>query len=337
MAPIPDSRIVVDGIEGFRRSKVMFAAARLGVFEALEGGAAGAADVAARLGCRPESLEQLLDACVAMELIEKRGGLYTNSAAAACYLTRASPHNLLGYVLYSDSALYALWGRLEDAVREGSNRWQQVFDGQDNFFTNVYRNPADTREFLGGMHGFGLLSSPAVVAAVDLGPFRRLVDVGGGTGHLAIEACRRYPGLRAAVFDLPPVCGPARETIEAAGFSARIEVLAGDFFADPLPPADLYALGRILHDWDGPRIAELLAKCCAQLPPGGALLVAERLLNADKSGPLGATLQSLNMLVATHGRERTAAEYAALLRAAGFTHVEAHVTGAPLDAVLARK
>lgn len=334
--------IVLDCIEGFRRSKVMFAALRLGVFDALDGRPAAAAELAGGRGCSQASLTQLLDACVALGLLEKTIGekgnaFYANGPVAARYLNRSSPESLAGYALYSDSALYALWGRLEDAVREGSNRWQQVFGGQENFFANVYGTTEGMREFISGMHGFGLLSSPAVVAAVDLSGYRKLVDVGGATGHLAIEACRRYPGLRAVVFELPPVCDLAREVIREAGMDARIEVCAGDFFRDPLPPADLIALGRILHDWDEPRLSALLGRCFTALPPGGGLLIAERLLNDDKSGPLAATLQSLNMLVATHGRERTASEYEELLKAAGFEVLAAVQTGAPLDAILARK
>ncbi len=335
--------IVLDCIEGFRRSKAMFAALRLGVFEALEGGPAAAAELAGRLACSEPALAQLLDACVALGLLQKSflpdksSALYSNAPVAARYLVRSSPESLAGYALYSDSALYPLWGRLQDAVREGGNRWQQVFGGQDNFFTNVYGNAEGMREFIWGMHGFGMLSSPAVVAAVDLGGYRKLVDVGGATGHLAIEACRRYPSLRAAVFDLPPVCEFAREAIQRAGMAERIEVCKGDFFRDSLPPGDLYALGRILHDWDEPRLAALLAKCFAALPPGGGLLIAERLLHQDKSGPLSAALQSLNMLVATHGRERPASEYQELLKAAGFELIAAVQTGAPLDALLARK
>lgn len=331
-------QLILDLIEAFRRSKVMFAAARLGVFDLPAGGTESAEALAARLNCCPESFAQLLDACVALGLLEKNaGGAYRNAPVADRYLRRSSPDSLLGYVLYSDSALYPLWGRLEDAVREGGNRWQQVFGGQDNFFANIYGTEAGMREFIAGLHGFGMLSSPAVIAAVDLSPYDKLVDLGGGSGHLAIEACRRYPRMRAGVFDLPPVCRIARETIEAAGMTGRIQVYPGDLFWDQLPPADVYAMGRILHDWDEPRIHKLLGKCFDALPAGGAVLIAERLLAEDKSGPLGATLQSLNMLVATHGRERTASEYEKLLRASGFRTVTARVTGAPLDAVLAVK
>jgi acetylserotonin N-methyltransferase len=104
-----------------------------------------------------------------------------------------------------------------------------------------------------------------------------------------------------------------------------------------LPYADLYAVGRILHDWAEDKIRQLLGKVFNALPDGGSLLIAERLLAEDKSGPVPALMQSLNMLVCTEGRERTFVEYEALLREAGFREVEGRSTGAPLDAVLAVK
>src|SRR5205085_5944551 len=116
------------------------------------------------------------------------------------------------------------------------------------------------REFTMGMHGYGLISSPHVVAAFDLGKCQRLVDLGGATGHLAIAACRRYLGLRAVVFDLPAIIPLAREVIDASPVADRIDVEGGDFFTGPLPAGDLFALGRILHDWTEEKILQLLGR-----------------------------------------------------------------------------
>ena len=114
-------------------------------------------------------------------------------------------------------------------------------------------------------------------------------------------------------------------------------MLDGDFFENDLPVADLYAVCRVLHDWSEEKIEMLLQKVYAALPAGGALLVAERLLDDDKTGPTNATMQSLNMLACTEGRERNFAEYEALLRKVGFTKVEARRTGRPVDAVMGWK
>jgi hypothetical protein len=95
--------------------------------------------------------------------------------------------------------------------------------------------------FLMGMHGYGLISSPRVVAAFDLSRYRCLVDLGGATGHLAIAACERYPHLRAIVFDLPDAVPLAQEIARASSVADRIRIVAGDFFVDPLPEGDVRA------------------------------------------------------------------------------------------------
>lgn len=332
-----DPAPVIDLIEAFRRSKTMFAAVKLGVFDRLEDGPADAAKLASVLDAQTESLERLLDACTGLGLLRKQDGRYANEPVAAQYLCRSSEHALTGYILYSNDVLFQVWAHLEDAVREGSHRWKQTFGLTGPIFDHFFQTEESMRTFLMGMHGFGVLSSPQVAAAFDLSRFRRFVDLGGATGHLAIAACEQYPELRAAVFDLPRVIEIAREEVARSSVAPRIELIAGDFFRDALPGADLFSVGRILHDWSEDKIRTLLEKIYARLPPGGGLLVAEKLLDEDKTGPVPAHMQSLNMLVCTEGKERTVSEYRALLEAAGFTNIEGRRTGAPLDAVLALK
>jgi len=303
------SNTVLDLIDAFRRSKTMFAAVELGIFD----------------GKRLEDckeLPRLLDACVSLGLLEKTGDTYSNTPETEKYLRSESPDTLAGYVRYSNNVLYPMWGHLEDAVREGGHRWKQTFGFEGPIFSHFFRSEEAMREFQRGMHGFGRLSSPAVVAAFDLSRFRRLIDLGGGTGHLAGAARERYPHIEANVFDLPGVAKMFPGTI------------AGDFFTDPLPEADLYSLGRILHDWSEEKIHMLLAKIYTALPAGGGLLIAEKLLDAQY---VSGHMQSLNMLIVTEGRERSAAEYDRLLRAAGFTHVDSRHTGTPVDAILTIK
>ena len=334
---LPNPLPVLDLIQAYRWSKTMFTAVSLGVFDRLGEGAADAATLAQELRADADALERLLDSCAALGLLAKQGAVYSNSPVAATYLTRSSPHTLSGYILYSDRALYPLWGNLEAAIRDGTNRWQQTFGGEGSIFDHFFRTAEARRDFLSGMHGFGQLSSPAVVAAFDLGRFRRLVDLGGGTGHLALAACALYPQLRGAVFDLPAVIATARAYAGQASSGDRILFHAGDFFSDPLPEADIFALCRILHDWSEDKVRTLLRKVWERLPSAGSLLIAEKLLADNKTGPLPALMQSLSMLVCTEGKERTLAEYTALLRQAGFAQIEGKVTNAPLDAILAVK
>jgi acetylserotonin N-methyltransferase len=304
---IPDN--ILELIDAFRRSKTMFAAVELGIFE----------------GTRPadcKALPRLLDACVALGLLEKRDGVYVNTPESDKYLRSDSPDSLTGYIHYSNDALYPMWAHLEDAIREGTPRWKQTFGLEGGIFSGFFRTEESKREFLKGMHGFGRISSPAVAAAFDLSRFHRLIDLGGASGHLADAVRERYPEIETQVFDLPEVA------------KLYPGAIAGDFFADPLPEADLYSVGRILHDWSDEQIRPLLARIYTALPEGGGLLIAEKLL---EPGYVAAHMQSLNMLIGTEGRERSAAEYEALLRTAGFSQVESRVTGAYLDATLAIK
>jgi acetylserotonin N-methyltransferase len=334
---LPDPKPVLDLIEAFRHSKTMFTAEALGIFDRLHRHPAGAAELAAELGLHAGALERLLDGCAALGLLAKENGLYRNQPVAEHYLCSDSPATLSGYVRYSDEALFRMWSNLGDAMREGTPRWKQTFGIEGAIFGGFYRTEEAMRSFLRGMHGFGMLTSPKVVAAFDLSRFHRCVDLGGGTGHLAIAACQRHPQLRAVVFDLPRVTVLARENIAACGLEDRVTTHSGDFFAGELPAADLYAVGRILHDWDDEKVGVLLRAVVQRLPPGGGLLIAEKLLNEDGVGPLAANMQSLNMLVVAEGRERSLGQFEQLLRAAGFAEVAGKRTGVALDAILAVK
>lgn len=333
----PDPAVVLDLLEAFRRSKTMFAAVSLGVFDALAAGPRSLEELTRELSANHGALERLLDACVGLQLLRRSGERYENTPAATAYLTKSSPDRLTGYINYSNDVMWKLWAHLEDGIREGTHRWQQTYGWDGPIFSSFFKTDETKREFLMGMHGFGLISSPQVVEAFDLSRFSRMVDLGGATGHLAIAACRRYPQLRGVVFDLPDARSLAAEVVGASDVAERIEFVPGDFFVDELPAGDLFALGRILHDWTEEKIVLLLGRIYDRLPAGGAVLIAEKLLLDDRSGPRWAQMQNLNMLLCTEGQERTLGQYEALLRQIGFSEVQGRHTASPLDAVLAIK
>jgi len=334
---LPDPAPIIDLLDGFRRSKVMFAAVGMGIFDLLEGAPLTAAEAAARLGTNLSATERLLEACVGMGLLNRSDGVFANKPVASVYLREASDRALNGYINYSNLMLYPCWGNLEDAVREGTARWTQTFGSEKPIYENFFSTPEKMRTFTMGMHGLGLTTSPSVARAFDLSGHRTFADLGAATGHLAITACETWPNLTGIVFDLQKVLPMAQEYIDASPARARLSLIAGDFFSDELPAADLFALGRILHNYDDDRCRLLLRRIFDRLPPGGALLLAEKLVAEDRSGPLNAHLQSLSMLVLTEGKERSLSEYGALLKQVGFGDVEGRKTGQYLDAVLARK
>jgi acetylserotonin N-methyltransferase len=315
----------------------MFAAVQLGVFDALSSGSATAESISKKLKCHPEAMKSLLEACVSLGLLECKDCYFSNTGSAHKYLTSSSPDRMTGYITYSNNVMWNLLSHLEEAVQTGDNQWNRAFGTDGPIFSGFFRTPEAMNEFLMGMHGYGMITSPALVKSVDLSRFHLMCDLGGATGHWVIEACEHNPQLRGIIFDLPNALKLAETMVAKSPASERLSIVGGDFFTDPLPKADLYALGRILHDWSEDKIRHLLKRIYEALPSGGALLLGEKLIDEDRSGPRWALTQNLIMLVCTEGKERSASEYEALLREAGFDSFEIKKTSLPLDVIMAIK
>jgi SAM-dependent methyltransferase len=164
-----------------------------------------------------------------------------------------------------------------------------------------------------------------VLAAYDFGKFTTVVDVGGGRGTLLAAILEAYPKLRGVIFDLPATADEARAAIAARGLAGRCECVGGDFFAS-VPEGDCVILSAILSDWDDEKSVALLKTVHRSLAPDGRLLIIERLLVPEEPAP-ASVLMDLQMLVIGGGTGRSAAEYRALLEAAGYELVRVIPTG----------
>jgi len=249
---------------------------------------------------------------------------------------RGKPYYFGGFVQMADKRLYAGWGRLTEALR--TNRpttWDpaaqsSMFDGED---------PTMLALFWEAMHSLSTMTARKLGEAVDFRHFRRLLDIGGGSGAYDIELCKQYGTLRATVFDLPHVTAIAAGKIAEAGLTDRIETAGGSFFEQLPTDHDMHLLSMILHDWDETKNRALLRRSFEVLPSGGAVVISELLVNDEKTGPAPAALMSLNMLIEAEGRNYTPAEYSAWLEEAGFRHIETVWFDAPAanGAVIGRK
>lgn len=150
---------------------------------------------------------------------------------------------------------------------------------------------------MGAMSGLSRINFEAFAGKFDFSSFRTLCDVGGATGLLCIEVAKRQPHLRCTSFDLPPVEPIAQKHIMAAGLSDRISTCPGDFFTDPLPKADIITMGMILHDWNLEKKMHLIRSAYDALPPGGALVTIEALIDDARRKNVFGLLMSLNMLI----------------------------------------
>ncbi|XP_027809907.2 acetylserotonin O-methyltransferase [Marmota flaviventris] len=339
----PAFRLLQEHAHGFMVSQVLFAACELGLFDLLAE-APGPLDVAAiseGLGASPRGTELLLEACVPLRLldVDTRGGTarYANSELARAYLTSRSPTGQRAMLGYLGSTTYRCWTHLADAVRQGSNQYQRAFGvPAGDLFSAIYRSPAERLQFTRGLQEIWSVDGRRVLTAFDLSPFHRICDLGGGAGALAQECACVYPGCHVTVLEVPEVVQTARAHLPLQT-EGQVGFREGDFFEDPLPEADLYILARVLHDWSDEKCSRLLARVHHACRPGGGVLVVERVLDADGRGPLATLLGSLNMLLQAEGHERTAAQFRALLAAAGFGGFALRRTGGVHDAILATK
>jgi hypothetical protein len=306
---------------GFWAFKTLAAAHELDLFTRLSGtSGTTAAGLAETLAIEERPADMLLTGCCALGLLANHDGRYVNSPIAEEFLVQGKPYYFGGWVQMLDQRLYPGWGRLTEAIRTNRpttwdpQRQSSLFDGED---------PQLLAVFWDAMHSLSTFTARALGQAVDLSGAHRLLDVGGGSAAYDIELCRLYPELTATVYELPKIVDIAAGRIADAGLAARIETVAGDFFADPSLPGrhDTILLSMVLHDWAEDRCRAILQKCWAALPSGGRVIIAELLVNDARTGPPPAALMSLNMLVETEGRNYTPAEYGAWLGGLGFHDV----------------
>lgn len=325
--------------QGFAASQALFTADALGVFDALAAGPLDLEALAAAVGVKPAPLERLLILCSAVGLLERDGARFRLSDASAACLVKARPGYVGGLFALSRNGMYPLYEHLEHALREQQPQWHRVPRfAKTTPFEAVYRDETSLREFHEAMFSLSYPTAIAAAERLDFSGFRRIVDIGGGTGGFAIGLLERHPGLGGTIFDLPQVERAAREAIARHGLDDRLSFTTGDFFNDPPPAgADLYVLGDILHDWNEADGTRLLEKLYAALPSGGAVCVSEHLLDETRDGPFISAVINVTMLVATHGEQRTPTEFDAWLKRVGFARTSAYQLPAPRGVVMGWK
>ncbi|NWW38050.1 ASML protein, partial [Panurus biarmicus] len=327
---------ILEVMDGFRASKALFVASKLKIFDHLKDKhPMKAVDVANDVGTSVCGTERLLDACASLGLLEKTSQGYSNTDSANTYLTSDGKYSLHGYIIHSDAHLWPLFTNLESAVKEGSRQNHRAFGKKaDDLFKDYYHSQEVKQRFMAAMHSIAHLTARDVATAFDLSQFKSACDLGGCTGALAHELVQVYPNLKVTVFDLPEVIANISYFQPSGQHTAPVTFVSGDFFKDNLPEADLYILSRVLHDLPDEKIHVLLSKISAVCRPGSALLVAETVLDEQKTHPSVAVLQSLSM---TEGKQRSNSEYKQLLEKYGFTDVQIKITGNLLDGVLCFK
>jgi hypothetical protein len=264
-------------------------------------------------------------------------GKYFNTPEGALYLDRNSPRYVGGILVMLNARLFRFWNDLPEALRTGQPQ-NETKHGGKGVFEELYAEPARLEQFMGAMTGLSRLNFEALADRFDFSRYATLCDVGGATGLLCIEAARKHPRLRCISFDLPVVEPIARRAIAAAGLADRVTTASGNFFEDPLPRADVITMGMILHDWNLEKKLQLIRAAYEALPPGGALVAVEALIDDARRENVFGLLMSLNMLIEFGDAfDYSGADFRGWCREAGFRRFEVIPLAGPSSAAVAYK
>jgi precorrin-6B methylase 2 len=298
---------------GYQGSCVIAAAADLDLFAPLARKPQTAAELAAQLRADARGTTVLLDALVALQLLEKRGKHYVVPDSVAASLTASGSSSVLAMAQHTANCLRR-WAQLAHVVRTGRPAERTA---------SVRGEQADQAAFIGAMDNINAPVAAQVIADIEPLDFNHVLDVGGASGTWTIALLVAHPEATATIFDLPHVISMAEQRIDEAELTDRVRLAAGDFYVDRLPRgADLALLSAICHQNSRQQNRDLFAAVREALEPGGRILIRDVVMEESRVSPVAGALFAVNMLTATEGGGTfTFAEFRDDLDAAGFTDV----------------
>ena len=340
MKELSQDRIMEVGL-GFFQSKTLLSAAELGLFTVLSGKTMTGAELQRALGLHERSNPDFFDGLVAMGFLDREGegaaALYRNTAESAHFLDRDSPGYVGGILEMASARLYRFWGDLTEALQTGQPQ-NEMKHGGEGMFEELYRDPKRLEQFMSAMSGVSHANFAAFADKFDFSRYRTLSDVGGATGQLSILVAGRHSHMRCTTLDLPAATDIARRRIEAAGLGDRVVARPLDFFAEPIPTADVVTMGMILHDWNLEKKKLLIRAAYEALPEGGAFAVIESLIDDARRENVFGLMMSLNMLIEFGDAfDYTGADFAGWCREVGFRRTEVIPLAGAASAAVAYK
>ena len=324
--PRPNRQQILEMMNGFRPALVIGAAAELDVWTALGDRSLSAEQLAEKLDCDLRALTMLLDAIVALRLLEKCQRQYGVPPELRDWLVEGGRDTVLPMLRHANSIARG-WSQLAWTAKGGIPMPRP---------SSIRGATADRASFIAAMH---TVSGPMADDLVtQLGPpeFRHLLDVGGASGTWALAFLRAVPSATATIFDLPDAIEQARQRLATTEFASRVTLAAGDFYVDDLPgDADFAWVSAICHQHSRRHNRDLFAKVYKALVPGGRIALRDVVMEPCRTAPRDGALFAINMLVNTDtGGTFTFDEYAEDLQAAGFTNPKLAVSHEAMNSVV---
>lgn len=302
--------------EGVAISTALSLAAELGIADLLADGPAGSDELAEATATHAPSLYRVLRLLSSLGVFtEKDSRRFALTPLGECLRTGA-PGSMRSWVRMTGlRAWHHAYAEALHSVRTGEPVFKRANGAE--FFDYFAAHPDEGEIFNGAMNDFGEMVSAAVVKAYDFDGIARIADVGGGHGTLVAAILKHCPQMRGVLYELPHVAEGARQVIADAGLADRCEIVGGNFFQSVPAGCDAYILRWIIHDWEHDRALAILRNCRRAMGEIGRLLLVESIITPGDDLHPGKLLDFV-MLIGLGGQERTEAEYADLLREAGF-------------------
>ena len=300
---------------GHVEARMVQIAVQLGLFDCIGDRTLDAKQVAVSLATDLRATELLLNSLTALSLLEKKDEQFSLSTAAGTYLTSNSPKSLCGMIRF-DASLWNCWDKLADAVRSGKPARP----------ANMYQDdPGETETFIQAMDSLVRARGDAevLVTALDWEKVTDLLDIGSGPATYPIHLCRRFPKLRATIFDLPATLRITERYVREAGLESRIKLVSGDYRKDSIPERyDVIFLSNIIHSEGSEENQKLMTKLAANLNAGGRMIVKDHILDETRANPpVGAIFSMLMLLTTVSGRCYSFNEVKSWLLSAGLHSV----------------
>jgi 2-polyprenyl-3-methyl-5-hydroxy-6-metoxy-1,4-benzoquinol methylase len=306
----------------FWGSKTLLSAVELDVFTELAKAPADADTLSKNLQLHERSSRDFLDALVALGLLQRKSGVYSNTLETDTFLDAAKPSYIGGFLIMTSLRLYPTWGGLTEALRTGKPQSEAKDQASEDLFAKLYADTDKLKVFLQAMTGISLGNARLIAEKFDWSKYKTFCDVGTAQGALAVTVAKAHPHLSGIGFDLAPVEPIFNEYAEKNEVSERLKFESGDFFKGELPNCDVIVMGHILHDWNLEEKRMLVAKAYKALNPGGALIVYDAMIDNEREKNTFGLLMSLNMLIETPGGfDYSPAQCAEWLKEAGFKDI----------------
>lgn len=318
-APRGPDRLLQLGL-AYQRAKTLLTAVELGVFTVLADRPLDLETLRQTLGIDRRGARDFMDALVALGLLVRDADArYANTAETDRYLDRNKSTYIGGVLEHNNARHFAIWNSLTEALRTG--RPQAGLDDPSHF-QELFTDERALGHFVNAMTVRSRPVAEALAAAFPWTRYRSMVDIGCSQGAALVQIACSHPHISGVGFDLPHLQPHFGAYVASHALADRLRFQAGDFFRDPLPGAEVLMFGRVLHNWDLAAKTMLLKKAYDALPPGGTLIVYERLIDDERRTNAAALLSSLNMLLMSAGGfDFTAADGVGWMREAGYRDI----------------